>query len=290
VARELEGRRWRKIICIAYWDSLRGQWTGWVVGSNCVWDLHDMTGNRRVCLFTGISGTLGSAFARLHADDYTLVGVYHTVEPSVPFLPLGDNAGLPSGGIFAVESDLSVEGAADALVEMVMSQFGSVDLLVNAASYRRFAPFNNRDFVASLARQFLINVCVPAQLVAALSRFWQPTPSENRDRRRSVINLSSNAGHDVYPGYGQSGFGATKAALNMLTCHQAEELASFGVRANAVAPTTFPGQVPTEAVVTGVREYDCNNRSGDILVIDTDGRYLLGEESLDVDSATVEPL
>ena len=55
-----------------------------------------------------------------------------------------------------------------------------------------------------------------------------------------IVNLSSIAGHRAAPGMGI--YGIAKAGLNMLTKVLAKELASYGIRVNAVAP----GMVETD--------------------------------------------
>ena len=55
-----------------------------------------------------------------------------------------------------------------------------------------------------------------------------------------IINISSIAGHRASPGMGI--YGIAKAGVNMLTKVLAKELASSGIRVNAVAP----GVVETE--------------------------------------------
>jgi 3-oxoacyl-[acyl-carrier protein] reductase len=235
---------------------------------------------RRVCLFTGISGTLGHDFATRYADTYDIVGVYNSTKPAVPMVGLDAGGVRPVGSIFGVAADLGEDSAVDDLLEQVLRRFESVDVLVNAAVYRRFGPMRRRPFIDSLEWQFYLNVIVPMELASGLiRRTWQQTPSVNAERSRNVVNLSSTAGHRVYPSSGQSGYGASKAALNAFTRHFASEMADLGVRANAVAPNTFPGIVPTAAVSAAVRAYDQSIRNGEVLVIDAEGDYLLAELS-----------
>jgi NAD(P)-dependent dehydrogenase (short-subunit alcohol dehydrogenase family) len=183
--------------------------------------------------------------------------------------------------IYGVTADLSVEGAVDELVDKVLGRFESVDLLVQAAVDREFGRIRDAEWVEGLVWQFYINVCVPVELASALSRkAWQHTAEENRIKSRNIINVSSIAGHRVYPGGGQSGYGATKAALDLFTLHMASEMADIGIRANAVAPNTFPAWVTTQSVSDAIRRYDQNSRTGDLLVIDHDGERLLSEGRL----------
>jgi NAD(P)-dependent dehydrogenase (short-subunit alcohol dehydrogenase family) len=229
----------------------------------------------RVCLFTGISGTLGLDFAARYADTYEIVGVYNTTPPAVPMAPL-DATSRDPGAIFGIQADLTTPGAVEGVVEQVVARFESVDLFVAAAAHRRFGLAKEVPYVNTLVRQFNMNVCVPIRFASALARLaWMHTPDENRQRGRNIVNLSSTAGHHVYPL--QIGYAASKAALDLATRHLAVEMAEFGIRANAIAPTTFPGLVTTDSVNDAIVWYDGSDRTGDVWVIDTWGQSLLPE-------------
>lgn len=231
--------------------------------------------DRRVCLFTGVSGTLGRDFVARYGHLYELVGVYHTTPPATPARELSASGHGPEGSSFAVSTDLTGDGAVEELGEKVIDRFGSVDVVVNAAVYRRFGDVTDLPFLESLDWQFYLNVVVPARLTAVLTRLaWRHTPEDNRRHRRNVVNLSSTAGHIVYAGRGQSGYAATKAALDTLTLHMAGELAPIGIRVNSVAPNTFPGLVPTESVSHAIVRFDQGDETGSILTIDTDGERM----------------
>lgn len=234
----------------------------------------------RVCLFTGISGTLGQDFAARYADEYVVVGVYRSNPPPGPSVKLSASKRRPPGAVVALQADLAAPEAVADVVDRVLDRFGSVDLLVNAAVLRHYGELRERAFTDSLIWQYYLNACVPLELAGALARkAWRHTPQENLERRRNVVNLSSTAGHRLYPGRGQSGYGSSKAALDLATRHLAVELAELGVRANAVAPDTFPQLVPTTSVSDAVVRYDRGERTGDVLVIDADGERLLVDGS-----------
>jgi NAD(P)-dependent dehydrogenase (short-subunit alcohol dehydrogenase family) len=223
---------------------------------------------RRTCLFTGVSGRLGRDFCARYTDRYDIIGVWWSTKPDVPICKLGSTDKDP-GAIFGLRTDLREEGAVEAVAEKVIARFDSVDLVVNAAVYRRFGPLRARPFLDSLDWQFFLNAAAPVRLVSALVRgSWQATPEENRQRRRNVVNLSSIAATVVYEGRGQGGYAATKAALDAFTRHQASELAPIGIRVNGLAPNTFPGLVPTESVSDKVVELDKGSQSGQILIMD----------------------
>lgn len=225
----------------------------------------------RICLFTGVSGRLGREFSIRHANDYTIVGVYHRREPVLPVSELASPE-PPAGGIFGIRLDLGAEGAADELGRMVLERFGSCDLVVNAAVFTHLGPATSEAMLETLDWQFYLNVSVPVRVVAAIVEGgWRHTAEENRERGRNVVNLSSTAGHVVYPGSGRAGYSATKAALDMWTLYAASELAPLGVRANVIAPDAFPARVPTESVTEAIVRYDGGTQTGDLLVIDEQG-------------------
>ena len=72
----------------------------------------------------------------------------------------------------------------------------------------------------------------------------------------SIINIASASGIESYPGY--SAYGSSKAALIYATKVLSQELASYHIRVNAIAPsltdTDMLEQLDHEAVETMLRE------------------------------------
>jgi NAD(P)-dependent dehydrogenase (short-subunit alcohol dehydrogenase family) len=239
-----------------------------------------------VCLLTGASGTLGTAFCRLHADKYDIAAVYRRRLPEVPsqhdwFVdPLDPLADLPENNnrIFAIQADLTCDRELERIVELVLGRFDRIDLLVNAAVYSVWAPMlESGGLLESAASQFHTNVLVPLKLSAIVARrFWRSRYQGNVGMNRNVVNVSSVAGLRLYPDVGQSVYGASKAALNHLTFHMASEFRPFGVRVNATAPNSFPQLVPTQNVVQAIIRLDQGETTGKILVVDSDGERLTG--------------
>jgi hypothetical protein len=86
---------------------------------------------------------------------------------------------------------------------------------------------------------------------------------------RNVVNLSSVYGTRLGPLDGKlAGYGASKAALNLLSVELAAQLRSHGVRVNVLAPTTFPKLVPTETVADQVVALDQADTSGSIVMLE----------------------
>lgn len=74
-----------------------------------------------------------------------------------------------------------------------------------------------------------------------------------RQKSGSIINISSTAGMDAYPG--KSVYGASKAALICTTKVIASELREFGIRANSIAP----GMTETEILTCIPKEFIVEN-------------------------------
>ena len=104
---------------------------------------------------------------------------------------------------------------------------GPLDILVNSAGVYSFATTPDTD-VASFDRHFAINTRAPFLLVAAIA----PLMAERGSG--TIINISSTAATSPAPIGGA--YGASKAALELLTRSWATEFAARGVRVNAVSP------------------------------------------------------
>ena len=245
-------------------------------------------GARPVIILAGAGGRLGSAFCRKYSARYQIVAVWYRRRPVASthrqYLldPLEPDRQLAANRhpVHDVQADLRSDKQIERLVKMVISRYHRVDAVVNAAVSGYWAPLlNGHSRVTEVTASLSLNVAAPLALVAEVARqAWQSDPAENIAWNRCVVNVSSTAGIYVYPGYGQGTYSASKAALNILTRHLAAELEPLGVRANALAPDTFPGRVPTVCVLDGVVrliEGDLNGRI--LLQLSADVEHLLGD-------------
>lgn len=230
---------------------------------------------RRVCLLTGASGPLGSAFIERYAGRYEIAAVHHRrpiyfatqeqrfVDPLAPKRSHRAN----ERRVYALRADIARRESVDAVVREVLEVFGQVDVLINAAAIRRFAPLASA-VEAEAAAMFAVNVSAPLWFAVALARtFWSNDADANVRANRNVVNVSSTAGLFVYPDLGQGLYSSTKAALNQLTYHLASEFWDVGVRVNALAPDTFPGRIPTEKVLDAMIALDESAQTGEVAAL-----------------------
>jgi len=132
----------------------------------------------------------------------------------------------------SINSDLARENEAQRVVEQAIRGFGGIDILVNAAGHLSNGTIENTSLEA-WDEMMNVNVRAPFQLMQkALPSLIQ--------RRGNIVNVSSVTGLRAFPGV--LAYCVSKAALDQLTRCSALELATKGVRVNAVNP----GVVVTE--------------------------------------------
>jgi NAD(P)-dependent dehydrogenase (short-subunit alcohol dehydrogenase family) len=230
---------------------------------------------RPVCLVTGGAGKLGSSLCRALISTHEIAAVYRKELPRFPsqlrkpvdFGPAGEGR-EPQSLAFCVQGDLTSQQDIRRIVEVVLARFGRIDVVVNSAADTRFHGkllelcFDG----ASAANQLAANCIAPMNLVSVIfQQSWKTDYDANRSFNRCVINVSSLSGLYVYPNVGQAFYSASKAALNFLTLHLAYELATYSVRVNAICPSRFPDSIPTNKVVSKVRELVESDATGQVV-------------------------
>jgi NAD(P)-dependent dehydrogenase (short-subunit alcohol dehydrogenase family) len=185
----------------------------------------DMSGS--TALVTGSTSGIGAAIAAMLAHRGAQVLVSGRDQDR------GDSvvAGIREAGGQAdfIRADLSggAASAKDLASQARHAASGSIDILVNNAAIGALAPasaFPVEVFDAVIAT----NLTAPFYLVGELA------PLMAAQGRGAVVNVSSMAGQFALPG--MSVYGATKAALLLLTKSWAAEFGPQGVRVNAVVP------------------------------------------------------
>lgn len=189
----------------------------------------------KVVVITGSSKGLGRALAHAFAGAGARV-MLNARHADALEATRGEVAAQPGAQVVALAADATQPGEIARLVDLAVAQFGRIDVLVNNAGILGPSPRPNMaDMRADdLAEIFRANVIGPMLVTQAV------LPQMLQQQSGLIINVTSDAGQTGYPGWG--GYGAAKAALELLTESWAAELEGTGVRVNAVNP----GDLQTE--------------------------------------------
>lgn len=184
----------------------------------------------RVAIVTGAASGIGNATARRLLDEGASVvfadrnaDLLRTATPDVE-------------GALALVVDVTDPADNRRLVDTAASTFGALDVLVNAAGIVRLSSFmeSGLDEWEEVVRvnstgPFLCSQAAAPAIIKSISA---------SNRTGAIVNITSIEAHVVVAsrGFTQAHYDASKGALKMLTRAMAVELASQGVRVNAVAP------------------------------------------------------
>jgi len=195
-------------------------------------DLFDLSGQTAV--ITGAGRGIGEGIAWLLAEAGANVVCAARSADQIDRVAGEINASdLPARAVAQV-TDVSSAQAMDALGERAMAEFGRLDIWVNNAGGSLVsAPITELD-PAEWDKTLAVNLSSVFYGVRAAAKHMKDGGS--------IINTSSMAGRDPFPGSGH--YSAAKAGVNMLTKTLALELGAQKIRVNAI----LPGFVPTDTV------------------------------------------
>ncbi len=180
----------------------------------------------RRAVVTGGSRGIGRAMATLFAD----LGAHVTiVARSADSLgAVADEIRARGGAVTPVAVDVTVDDAAATIVDRAVEAMGGIDILVNNAGGNSFmAPLQTMRY-SGWQKAIALNLDAAVLLTQAA------LPALIDGAHGSIINVASVAGLRGSPF--MSHYGAAKAALISLTQSLAIELATQGVRVNALVP------------------------------------------------------
>ncbi|GGI41737.1 3-oxoacyl-[acyl-carrier-protein] reductase [Mammaliicoccus stepanovicii] len=128
---------------------------------------------------------------------------------------------------FVYQANVSNIDEAKAMVKETVSQFGSIDVLVNNAGI-------TRDNLLMRMKQDEFDDVINTNLKGTFNCVQAVTRTMLKQKSGRIINLSSVVGAVGNPG--QANYVASKAGIEGMTRSFARELASRGITCNAVAP------------------------------------------------------
>lgn len=245
-------------------------------------------GGRRVALVTGASRGLGEVLATALAErGWSLVLDARGAAELERAASRIRAVGRPGATVVAVGGDVSDPDHRAALAAEV-ARLGHLDLLVNNASILGPSPQPPlADYPSDALRAvYEVNVIAPFALTRAL------IPWLRRSRSPRVVNVTSDASVEAYPGWG--GYGSAKAALDLATRVWAAE--QPWLRSWAVDPgdmrtrlhqDAFPGEdisdrpEPATVVPALLALIDSDRPGGRIRVADVEPAPAAGPSGLD---------
>ena len=180
-------------------------------------------GTQKVALVTGAARGIGLATAKRFLADSWRVALLDIDNETLS----RTHAALASDNVIAICCDVAdAQGVANAVAE-VARRFGRLDALVNNAGIAIFKPILEVTY-EDWSRVLAVNLTGPflcAQAAAPLMR---------DSGGGAIVNITSISG--LRASTLRTAYGTSKAGLAHLTQQQAVELASLGIRVNAVAP------------------------------------------------------
>lgn len=202
--------------------------------------------DKKVALVTGASRGIGKACAlELAKAGYDLIVNYAGNE--VAANETVDEIKKLGVSAKAIKFDVSDKDAVNKAIEQIISEFGRIDVLVNNAGITRDGLFirMNPEAWEAVINTNLNSAYYVTQPVSKIMM---------KQRSGCIINMSSIAG--VYGNAGQANYAAAKAGMIGFTKALAKELASRGIRVNAVAPgfiqTDMTKDLNTEKIVEAI--------------------------------------
>ena len=180
----------------------------------------------KTVIITGASRGIGKGIAEVFAlNGANIAFTYHSSDEKAK--ELEKKLSILGCKAIGYKSDASDFNSSQKLVVEIMSEFGSVDVLVNNAGITKdglLMRMSEEDFdsVMDINMKSVFNM-TKAVLKPML-----------KQRKGSIINMSSVVG--IKGNAGQSNYSASKAAINGFTKSTALELGSRNIRCNSIAP------------------------------------------------------
>ncbi|WP_233435000.1 SDR family NAD(P)-dependent oxidoreductase [Mesobacillus jeotgali] len=194
----------------------------------------------KVVMITGVTQGLGKALTLRFAKEGAKLAVCARREKELEVVK--EEAESYGAEVLAVTADVSVPREAEKFVALTLEKFGRIDVLINNASVLGPSPmpllldYPEEDFaevirVNSISPFLITRRVLPAMLTQA---------------EGSVINVTSEAGHIGYAGWGA--YGISKFAVEGMTETWADELNGTNIRMNMVDPGEMDTKMHSLAV------------------------------------------
>jgi NAD(P)-dependent dehydrogenase (short-subunit alcohol dehydrogenase family) len=196
----------------------------------------------KIVLVTGGSRGIGAATARLAAQRGYVVCLTYLRNQTAAEAVVAEIAAA-GGRAVAIAADVSVEHEVTRLFERIDAELGPISALVNNAGILEQQMRVDRMDAARLQRIFMTNIVGPflcaREAVRRMSTSYGGAGG-------AIVNVSSGAARGGAPGE-YVDYAASKGAIDTFTVGLAKEVATEGIRVNAVRP----GVIYTEIHASG---------------------------------------
>ncbi|WP_449621824.1 SDR family NAD(P)-dependent oxidoreductase [Robertmurraya sp. Marseille-Q9965] len=197
-----------------------------------------------VVMITGASRGLGKALALAFAKEGAKLAICSRYEEALQAVKR--EVELLGANVLAIPADLSQARDVERFVAVTETTYGQIDVLINNASILGPSPmpllldYLEDDFTEVLQTNVMSSFLMMKRVI----------PGMIERNQGSIINVTSEAGHIGYAGWGA--YGISKFAIEGLTQTWADELKHTNIRINMVDP----GEMDTEMHHLAVPECD----------------------------------
>ena len=181
---------------------------------------------KKTAIITGGTSGIGLAVARkLHAQGSRVALL--SERPQAEIDAVCETLGGVAAGVSGRQCDVRFREQTKSVVDAIVAQNGSVDILVNSAG------LSTLDMVCA-ADEDATRMMVDVNFHGAYNMILALLPHMQARRSGNIVNIASAAA--ALGPSGQAIYAATKAALVMLTETLPQQLKGQGIRINAVGP------------------------------------------------------
>jgi len=181
-----------------------------------------MANTGKTAIVTGASRGIGAGLVEAFLKrDYNVVANSRNITAANPF--------SAAANVALVDGDIGYPGTAETIVDLAISRFGRIDVLINNAGVfipKPFLEYTTEDF----------NTLVSTTLAGFLYVSQLTIKQMLRQKSGSIVNISTSLVDQPISGAAAAVQIMVKGALNAVTRALAIEYAKEGIRINTIAP------------------------------------------------------